>query len=121
MAHGNILITGCDSGLGLEFVRYLSTLKSVNRVYAGYVDLDRANVNFLTLTNKQIFKELKELGEHPKVRLVKLLVDDDECIALAKAEIEAEIEEEGLNLLINNAAIHERVRIFSSDVISVDE
>jgi short-subunit dehydrogenase involved in D-alanine esterification of teichoic acids len=55
MAHGNILITGCDSGLGLEFVRYLSTLESVNRVYAGYMDLDRATVNFLTLTNKQNF------------------------------------------------------------------
>jgi hypothetical protein len=49
------------------------------------------------------------------------LVDDDDCIALAKAEIEAEIEEEGLNLLINNAAIHEHVGIFDSIVISVDE
>lgn len=45
----NALVTGCDFGLGLEFVRILSRDENIKHVFAGYVNLDKALVTFSIL------------------------------------------------------------------------
>ena len=46
MAIRNALVTGCDYGLGLEFVKVLCKNESVRKIFAGCVDPKNATVSF---------------------------------------------------------------------------
>uniref|UniRef100_A0A914CHA0 Uncharacterized protein n=1 Tax=Acrobeloides nanus TaxID=290746 RepID=A0A914CHA0_9BILA len=103
MLSGNILVTGADSGLGLEFVRQLSNVESIKRIFAGSVDLEKA-------------EDLKKLSEQNHIIIpIELNVGNDSCITKSRERVESEIGNEGLALLINCAGICNKRRLDSDD------
>uniref|UniRef100_A0A914EBG8 Uncharacterized protein n=1 Tax=Acrobeloides nanus TaxID=290746 RepID=A0A914EBG8_9BILA len=95
MAIRNALVTGCDYGLGLEFVKVLCKNENFRKIFAGCVDPKSAT-------------ELVKLSqENSNIVPIQLRVDDDESIESAKNLIESQIGSEGLDLLINNAGINQ--------------
>lgn len=89
----SFLITGASRGLGLAFVKELSSRKpsEVSNIFAGA----RNNVT-----------ALQELSQSdPRVHFVKLDVTSQDSIKQAAGEVEKELKGKGLDVLINNAAI----------------
>ncbi|KAL9065700.1 MAG: hypothetical protein Q9157_007384 [Trypethelium eluteriae] len=88
------LITGASRGFGLALARRLASFPAsdVSKVFA---------------TARGDAPALEELAKSPpgRVMLVKLDVTDESSIKEAAAEIEANLQGEGLDILINNAGI----------------
>ncbi|GFS88353.1 c-factor [Nephila pilipes] len=90
----NVMVTGANRGIGLEFVRQLTQLSEPPR----YI--------FATYRNASSLKELKEIAESSiktQIILIKMDVTLPEEVEVAKSIVESTVKEQGLNLLINNA------------------
>ncbi|XP_067654345.1 uncharacterized protein [Haliotis asinina] len=92
----SVFITGANRGLGLAFVKHFLGLEEPpTHVFAACRQPDQAT-------------ELTRLaGENGRVRVVKLDVREDEEIAAAVVEVEKVVGDDGLNLLLNNAAVRQ--------------
>ena len=89
----SFLVTGASRGLGLAFIKELSSRDSseVSNIFAGARDNVAA---------------LQELSQNdPRVQFVKLDVSNQESVKQAAAEVEKKLDGKGLDVLINNAAI----------------
>ncbi|KAK9368882.1 hypothetical protein V1509DRAFT_621768 [Lipomyces kononenkoae] len=88
------LVTGASRGLGLELARQLASFPAseVSRVFA---------------TARGYAPELEELAKKSsgQVVVIKLDVADEASIKQAEAEVEANLDGKGLDVLINNAGI----------------
>ena len=98
-----VLITGATRGIGLELVRLCAERGDL--VFAGCRSVERA-------------VELEKLSaEYPgKVIIIQMDIGDDESLERSGALVAARVE--GLDLLLNNAAIHadgETIRTFSGE------
>ncbi|XP_065154135.2 C-signal-like [Paramisgurnus dabryanus] len=91
----SILITGANRGLGLEMVRQLlSTPERPQKIIA-------------TARNPDAAEELQALAKsHPEVHVVTLDVTSDVSVNDAVQEVKSIVGADGLNCLINNAAIN---------------
>lgn len=95
MGPKNILITGANRGIGLEFVKQLLKL-SPKHLIAGCREPEKA-------------KELQEIAQaESALKVIKLDVQDEASVKEAKQQTEKILGREGLNVLINNAGIHPR-------------
>lgn len=92
----SILITGCNRGLGLEFVKqFLKLSPPPEQIFATCRNL-----------NAESSEELKQLAsENPNVCLVQLDVTDFERIKQVAQEVSDKLQGKGLNILLNNAGI----------------
>lgn len=90
----SILITGANRGIGLELVRQLLLLETPPKhVFATCRSPDKA-------------EDLQKLAEsNGAVRVLKLDVSEPESFPGVREEVEAVLQGDGLNLLINNAGI----------------
>jgi len=86
------LITGSARGIGLEMVTQLSTSKETSIIFA---------------TSRSESPALKELvsSSSGKVFFIKLDTTDESSIAAAVKEVEAILNDKGLDVLVNNAGI----------------
>ncbi|XP_026057963.1 uncharacterized protein LOC113043060 [Carassius auratus] len=91
----SVLITGANRGLGLQMVRQL--LDSPNR----------PQKIIATARDPAAAKELQELAKsHPNVHVLPLDVTSDSSVDAAAQSVESIVGTDGLNCLINNAAIN---------------
>ncbi|XP_050955818.1 C-factor [Labeo rohita] len=91
----SVLITGASRGLGLQMVRQL--LDTPNR----------PQKIIATARNPAAAKELQELAKsHPNVHVLPLDVTSDSSVDAAAHSVESIVGANGLNCLINNAAIN---------------
>ncbi|GIY97609.1 c-factor [Caerostris extrusa] len=90
----NVLITGANRGIGLEFVKQFLNLPTP------------PNLIFATCRNPSKAEDLQELAKsNPNVKVLQLDVKDEKSFPVIRQQLEQEIGETGLNLLINNAGI----------------
>lgn len=90
----SVLITGSSRGLGLQMVKDLAKSS------------DRPATIIATARNPTAAKDLQELSKtYPGVHIVTLDVESESSISSALAEVRCITGSEGLNCLINNAAI----------------
>ncbi|CAI9716147.1 CC-factor-like-like [Octopus vulgaris] len=90
----SVLITGSSRGIGLEFVKQLLRLPTPPR----YV--------FATCRNPEKAEDLQSLKkDNSNLRIVPLDICNEASIIKAKEAVENEVEDNGLNLLINNAGL----------------
>ncbi|KAG8199746.1 hypothetical protein JTE90_000840 [Oedothorax gibbosus] len=90
----NVLITGANRGLGLEFVKQFLKLSSPpSQVFATCRDPSKAD-DLLEIAKK-----------NSNVKVLQLDVKDDKSFPQLRQHLEQEIGESGLNLLINNAGV----------------
>ncbi|GIX94947.1 c-factor [Caerostris extrusa] len=91
----NVLITGANRGIGLEFVKQFLNLPTP------------PNLIFATCRNPgKTAEDLQELAKsNPNVKVLQLDVKDEKSFPVIRQQLEQEIGESGLNLLINNAGI----------------
>ncbi|XP_053555496.1 C-factor-like [Bombina bombina] len=106
MAPARILITGCNRGLGLEFVRQLLELPNPpKQIFATCRDP----------TSPQN-KKLNDLAaSHPSVVVIKLEATDPASVKEASKEVESHLRGSGLNVVINNAGIMPESTLESAD------
>ncbi|XP_070572964.1 C-signal-like [Ptychodera flava] len=92
----NVLITGANRGLGLEFVKQL-------------VVLSEPPLNLFATCRTPGTGKAKELQElsvaNPRVKVLQLDVTDESSIVRAVEHVKKAVGNDGLNLLINNAGI----------------
>lgn len=95
MSYANILITGANRGIGLEFVKQYAALASTKLIFA-------------TCRNESKATELKQLASAhaDKVKILELEVRDYDKYEKVVDEVSKTVGTNGLNLLINNAGIH---------------
>lgn len=100
---GSVLITGASRGLGLQMVKQLlATPERPQKIIA-------------TVRNPAAAEELQNLAKaHPDVHIVTLDISNETSVNAASQAVEAIVGANGLNCLINNAAIG-----LSSDLDSV--
>ncbi|KAJ4434775.1 C-signal isoform X4 [Periplaneta americana] len=90
----SVLITGCNRGIGLGLVKYLAE-QPISPKYL-----------FAACRNPEKAQVLQEIAERNKnVHILKLDVTDFERYDEAVKYVESVAQEEGLNLLMNNAGI----------------
>lgn len=88
----SVLITGCNRGIGLEFVKQFLQLS------------DPPKYLFACCRNPEAAKDLNEIAKsNASVNVVELDVVKQETIDKAKTFVESRVKDEGLNLLINNS------------------
>ena len=95
MGAKNILITGCNRGIGLALVKYyLNPEYGVNHLIA-------------TCRNPEQAEELNRLAESnpQKLHLIRLDLTDHSSFEEVYKRVDEIVGESGLNLLINNAGI----------------
>ncbi|KAK2867011.1 hypothetical protein QQF64_022672 [Cirrhinus molitorella] len=91
----SVLITGASRGLGLQMVQQLLDTP------------DRPQKIIATARNPAAAKELQELAKtHPNVHVLSLDVTSDSSVDAAAQSVESIVGTDGLNCLINNAAIN---------------
>ncbi|XP_013865715.1 C-factor [Austrofundulus limnaeus] len=95
---GHIVVTGTNRGIGLELVRQLAEKTGVEaHIYACCREPEG--------TTAQALRELTL--KHPgKITLIKLDLADEDSISAAVQTVGQRIGPDGLNLLINNAAVN---------------
>ncbi|XP_026221724.1 SDR family oxidoreductase [Anabas testudineus] len=96
---GNIFVTGSNRGIGLELVKQLAeTTGEESHIYACCREPEGTRAEALrNLTTR-----------YPgKITTIKLDLSDEESISTAVQAVSKQIEDGGLNLLINNAAINQ--------------
>jgi len=97
----SVIVSGANRGLGFGLVKYLalSVEPKIEFVFAGYRQKDKS-------------QELFDFGEkHKNVIPIKLDVTDDESIENARSEIQSKLgNQNGLNMLINNAAVNNKLK-----------
>ena len=93
----SVFITGCNRGIGLEFVKQLLSLSDPpEKVFATCRSLEKAS-------------DMKKLAAvHSNVHMIELDVNNLEEINQAVSEVERKLEGRGLNLLFNNAGVMDR-------------
>ncbi|GBM38207.1 hypothetical protein AVEN_8271-1 [Araneus ventricosus] len=92
----NVMVTGANRGIGLEFVRQLSRLSEPPKhIFATYRSPD----------SLKDLKEIEETSKKSKIILIKMDVTCPQEIEAAKRLVEETVGERGLNLLINNAGV----------------
>ena len=93
----SIFITGCNRGIGLEFVKqFLSLPNPPECIFATCRSLERAS-------------ELKSLSERSKnLHVMEMDVNDYERFSQVVSELDIKLEGRGLDLLLNNAGIMDR-------------
>ncbi|GFT14313.1 c-factor [Nephila pilipes] len=90
----NVLVTGANRGIGLEFVRQLIKLPKPPRyVFATYRDENTT----------EALEKIIDTTKRTQIQLVKMDVRKRNEIETARKVIEDIVGDEGLNLLINNA------------------
>ncbi|XP_031560307.1 uncharacterized protein LOC116296430 [Actinia tenebrosa] len=105
----NVFITGCNRGIGLEFVKqFLHLPKPPQNLFA--------TCRALQHEGSQELRNLTQ--EHPNLHLLQLDVTNEEDIANVAAEVGKVLQEEALNLVINNAGVTAHVTIES---VTADE
>ncbi|XP_045164533.2 C-factor-like [Mercenaria mercenaria] len=93
----SVLITGCNRGIGLEFVKQFLRLAKPPKFL------------FACCRNPGAATDLNTIAEsNPSVNVVELDVTKQETIEKAKSHVASIVEGEGLNLLINNSGIVNR-------------
>ncbi|KAF1759904.1 hypothetical protein GCK72_016371 [Caenorhabditis remanei] len=93
MSPRTVFITGSNRGIGLGLVRELLKDKEIETLIAGARNIDAA-------------KDLQDLAKSDsRLHLISVDVSCDESLQKALKEIEGLVDDRGLNLLINNAAI----------------
>ena len=93
----SIFITGCNRGIGLEYVKqFLSLPDSPEYIFATCRSLERA-------------AELKSLSEGNKnLHVLEMDVNDFESFRQVVSEVDKKLKGRGLDLLLNNAGIMDR-------------
>uniref|UniRef100_UPI00398E4D4C uncharacterized protein isoform X2 n=1 Tax=Pristiophorus japonicus TaxID=55135 RepID=UPI00398E4D4C len=93
----SVLVTGANRGLGLELIRQLAKAERPPRcLLAGCRDPDGSRA-----------KDLKDMAKSfPNIKIFKLDVDNFDSIQECADQILKVLENNGLNLLINNAGIN---------------
>uniref|UniRef100_A0A0N5AMT7 NAD(P)-binding protein n=1 Tax=Syphacia muris TaxID=451379 RepID=A0A0N5AMT7_9BILA len=93
----NILITGARRGIGLGLVKGWAKYDAVKNIFACARKLEDDD-------------ELGRLAEtDPRIHFIKMDVNNDRDICYARSKVQEIIgEDNGLNLLINNARLHEK-------------
>ena len=87
----SVLVTGCDKGIGLEFIKQLAD--QTQHLFAGCLSPHQA-------------KETRAIADvHKHVILLHLDITKEETIENAVVKIKEIVGEEGLNCVINNAGI----------------
>ncbi|XP_065272457.1 uncharacterized protein LOC135888651 [Emys orbicularis] len=109
----NVLVTGCNRGIGLELVRQLvESPDPPEHIFATYRDLEGPRG-----------KALQELAaKYPPVRPIQLDAVSLASVRAAVKEVESQLNGKGLNLLINNAAVNSHATLQSvqpEEMISV--
>ncbi|XP_077981559.1 uncharacterized protein LOC144436610 isoform X2 [Glandiceps talaboti] len=90
----SVLVTGCSRGIGLELIKQFVKLPNPPQHV------------FATCRSPENAHELKSIAEaNPSVQVLRLDVDDRDSINDAASKVEQVLGENGLSLLINNAAI----------------
>ncbi|XP_023726269.1 C-factor isoform X3 [Cryptotermes secundus] len=90
----SILITGCNRGIGLGLVKYL-TEQAISPPYL-----------FATCRNPAKAEALQEIAEkHKNVHILQLDVTDFESYGNVVKSVDSVVQNEGLNVLINNAGV----------------
>lgn len=94
MSPKNILITGCNRGIGLELIKqYLKSSKPPTNLFATCRDPAKAD-------------ELTGLAKaHSQLRVLTLDVTDHDAFPKIAAQIGEVVGDDGLNLVINNAGL----------------
>uniref|UniRef100_UPI0037E7C9BD C-signal-like n=1 Tax=Semicossyphus pulcher TaxID=241346 RepID=UPI0037E7C9BD len=95
---GNILVTGTNRGIGLELVRQLAQQAGEEtHLYASCREPQGSQA-----------QELRDLAaQYPgKITIIRMDLSDEESISAAVRAVSEQIGDDGLNLLINNAAIN---------------
>ncbi|XP_052809194.1 C-factor-like [Mya arenaria] len=96
----SVLVTGANRGIGLEFVRQFLALKTPPKFI------------FACCRVPENVADLNSIAEKsPSVHVVKIDVTDDSIIGGARAYVESTVGADGLNLLINNAAVGVQKRL----------
>ncbi|GBM08955.1 putative oxidoreductase C663.06c [Araneus ventricosus] len=94
----NVMVTGANRGIGLEFVRQLSRLNEPPKhIFATYRSPD----------SLKDLKEIEESSTKTKIILIKMDVTNPDEREAARNAVEETVKERGLNLLINNAGVLE--------------
>ncbi|XP_075898787.1 C-signal-like [Nelusetta ayraudi] len=92
---GSVLVTGASRGLGLQMVETLAS-----------GDFSPGKI-FATARKPAEAEKLQQLAQkYPNIHLITLDVVNEESIKKVVNEVGKLVQEEGLNCLINNAAIH---------------
>ncbi|GBM31334.1 C-factor [Araneus ventricosus] len=95
----SVMVAGANKGIGLEFVKELVMLSKPPRfVFATYRD-ERTT---------QALKQIRDASQDTEVVLVKMDMTKTNEIADARKIVESKVGDNGLNLLINNAAVLRR-------------
>ncbi len=97
MGPRSVLITGASRGLGLEFVKQILSQPS------------QPQFLFATCRDPMRADELQALaGKNSNLKIIQMDVTKDKEIESAFEQTTQILENRGLNLLINNAAIHSK-------------
>lgn len=89
-----ILITGCSRGLGLELAKQLATNPSVKKVFA----------TSRSIANDALQKVID--GSNGRVEFIQMDVDNVKSIDAAVKAVEGKLGSNGIDILINNAAVN---------------
>lgn len=84
------MVTGANRGIGLELVKRLASL---------------ANANIVIACSRSMSKELEEVMQSPCVHHVDLDITSQESVDKAYEKVSTIVGDQGINLLVNNAAI----------------
>ena len=98
----SVFITGCNRGIGLEFVKQFLKLPTPPKYLF-------ATCRSLALERNLELKTLAE--DNSNLHVLELEVNDENAINRVASEVDKKLEGTGLNLLINNAGIAGRVTL----------
>ncbi|KAL4226006.1 hypothetical protein ACF0H5_013993 [Mactra antiquata] len=96
----SVLITGCNRGIGLEFVKQFLNLNSPPKYL------------FACCRNPDAAQNLNEIAQkNASVKVLQLDVTNQGTIDRAEEVVKSVVKDDGLNLLINNSGIVDRSNI----------
>lgn len=94
MSYANILITGANRGIGLEFVKQYASKATTKLLFA-------------TCRNESKASELKQIAAgNSKVKVIELDIKHYDKYEKVVEDVSKQVGSDGLNLLVNNAGIH---------------